>query len=114
MEAGKLDRRITLQRLTTVRTKSGDETETWAEVATVWAQKIEARGDERFSAATLVGKINRSFRILYSPEVSDVDTTWRVMFDDDVHQIIAYREIGYREGIELDCVVRSEEPAVQA
>lgn len=113
MDAGKLDRRVALQRATESKSDRGGVTQTWATFATVWAQKIEARGDERFSDPSLVGKITRSFRIRWSSEVKDLTSKDRVMFEGVPHDIIAQREIGGRDLIELDCFARAEETVVK-
>lgn len=112
MRAGQLDRRITIQRNGSSQSDSGEPIESWSDVATVRAQKIEARGDERFSKAQLVGTINRSFRIRWSSQISDITDIDRVLFDTVPHEIIAIREIGRREGIEIDCTARGEDAVV--
>ncbi|MCV3209607.1 head-tail adaptor protein [Mesorhizobium sp. YC-39] len=39
---GKLDRRVTVQRFTTVRNEFNEDVPTWADLATVWARKEDA------------------------------------------------------------------------
>lgn len=112
MQAGRLDRRITLQQATPSQSASGEPTEGWADTVTVWAQKIEARGDERFTGEQMVGSVNRSFRIRWSDDVKDITAQWRVVYGGVSHNIIAVREIGRREGIEIDCYARGEEATV--
>lgn len=111
-QVGKLDRRITLQQSTPSQSASGELTDVWADVATVRAQKIEARGDERFTGEQLVGSVNRSFRIRWSNDVKDINDQWRLVYGGVAHNIIAVREIGRREGIEIDCYARGEEATV--
>lgn len=110
MRAGRRDRRITIQRKVISHDDYGAEVVTWSAVATVWAEKIEARGQERFNAQQFVGKSAKSFRFLWSAAVAVVTTEHRILFDDREHDIHDVREIGRREGIEVDCTVRSEEP----
>lgn len=113
MLAGKLDRRITIRRLGSGQSSSGEPNGTWSDLATVWAQKIEARGDERFSTAQPVGSISRSFRFRWSTTVKDVNDKDKIVFDGVEHDIVAVREIGRREGIEVDCTARGENAVVQ-
>lgn len=110
MRAGQLDRRITIQRKSLTQSGSGEEVVTWTDVATVWAQKIENRGDERFAAKQYVGHAIRTFRFRWSSTVSEISTQHRILFDGRAFDITDVREIGRREGIEIDCYAPSEEP----
>lgn len=111
MDAEKLDRRITIQvEGTPTRQPNGERVATWNNLTTVWAQKIEANGQERFNADQFLGKTARSFRFRWSETTKQVTTKHRIMFDGVLHDIVAMREIGFRDGIEVDCVARSESP----
>lgn len=110
MRAGRLDRRITIQGKSITQSDSGEEVVTWGVVATVWAEKIENRGDERFAARQIVGHAVRTFRFRWSDTVSEVSTEHRIVFDGRSFDITDVREIGRREGIEVDCYAPSEEP----
>jgi SPP1 family predicted phage head-tail adaptor len=110
MRAGRLDRRITIQGKVVTQDEFGGEVVTWSDVATVWAEKIENRGQERFSAQQFVGKSAKTFKIRWSATVAVVTTEHRVVFDGRQHDIHDVREVGRREGIEIDCTVRSEDP----
>jgi SPP1 family predicted phage head-tail adaptor len=110
MRAGPLDRRITIQGKVVTHNEYGEEIVTWSTVATVWAQKIENRGQERFAAQQFVGKSAKTFKIRWSTAVAAVTTEHRVTFDGRQHDIQDVRELGRREGIEIDVTVRSEDP----
>lgn len=110
MDAGKLDRRVRLEQYTTTQAPNGEPTKAWTTLATVWAEKIEANGQERFSSQQFIGKVARSFRFRWSNATSQVTVKSRLVFDGVTHEIIAMREIGFRDGIEVDCVARSEDP----
>lgn len=110
MRAGRLDRRITIQRKSITQSDSGDEVVTWVDVDTVWAEKIENRGAERFSIKQIVGHAVRTFRFRWSVTVAEITTEHRLIFDDREYDITDVREIGRREGIEVDCYAPSEEP----
>jgi len=112
MRAGKLDRCIRIERQVIVQSDSGEEQITWQEVATVYAEKIEDRGQERFAHAQIVGSSIITFRIRWSQVVNEVSDEHRIVYEGREHDITAVREIGRRAGIEMDCVAHGEEPLV--
>lgn len=110
MRAGSMDRRVTIQRKSITQSDSGQETVAWVDVAQVWAQKIENRGAERFATQQFVGHAIKTFRFRWSSTVAEVTTEHRISFDGRAYDITDVREIGRREGIEVDCYAPSEEP----
>jgi len=113
MRGGKLDRRIRLERpYVQQQEDTGEEVHTWLPVATVWAEKVEQRGAERFAARQFVGSAIRTFRFRWSETVKDVTVHWRIYFDGRHYDITDVRELGRRVGIEIDCNTRSEDPVV--
>ncbi|OAN53892.1 hypothetical protein A6A04_13450 [Paramagnetospirillum marisnigri] len=98
MDAGRLDRRVTIQALTTSSDALGGVTETWADLATVWAQFLPGAGKEAYSAAAVHAEAQARFRIRWR---SDVTTVHRVIYDGKAWDILAVDEIGRREGLEL-------------
>lgn len=111
MRAGKLDRRIVIQGKSITRSDSGEEIVSWADVATVWAEKIEAKGAERFAAQQFIGHAIKTFRIRWSSTVTEVTTEHRIVFDGRNHDITDVREaFGRHEGLDIDCYAQSEEP----
>jgi SPP1 family predicted phage head-tail adaptor len=106
MRAGKLDRRITIQRLTdTGRDAVNAPIVTWEPIATVWGQKRPMRGDERFSAHQVAGSAVTTFVIRYRPDVTVND---RIMCEGLTYDIRDIRELGRREALEIDAVARTE------
>jgi SPP1 family predicted phage head-tail adaptor len=114
MRAGRLDRSITIQRKSVTLSDSGDQVVTWVDVATVPADKIENRGAERFAAQQIVGHAVKTFRIRWSQTVAEISTLHRLLFEGRNFDITDVREIGRREGIEIDCYAASEAPLVAA
>ena len=110
MRAGRLDRRITIQTKVVTQDDFGGEVVSWATLAEVYAEKIENRGAERFAAQQVVGAAIMTFRFRWSEVVKAVTVTHRITFDGREFDITAVREIGRREGIEVDCAARSEDP----
>lgn len=79
LQAGKLDRRISLQSRTLG--SAGDPTaETWTTEATVWAQKMDPSGTERFTDQMVAAEATQAYRIRYR---ADVEPTWRVLEGDE-------------------------------
>jgi SPP1 family predicted phage head-tail adaptor len=106
MRAGKLDRRLTIQRATIVLTPPFNEpVETWVDVATVWAQQRPNRGAERFSAQEINGEAVMTFHIRYR---SDVTVKDRIRYEGRTWNILDVREVGRRVVTEIDAVAREE------
>lgn len=110
MRAGLLDRRITIQGKIVTQDDFGGEVVTWADVATVWAEELELHGLERYALRQFVGHALRTFRIRWSAAVAVVTTEHQVVYNGRTFDITDVREIGRREGIEIDCYAPSEEP----
>lgn len=108
MRAGRLDRRITLQRKSITQSDSGDEVIAWQDVAEVWAEKVENRGEERFAAQQFIGHTVKTFRFRWSAAVDEVTTEHRIQFDGRDYDITDVREIGRHEGFEVDAYAPSE------
>ena len=106
MNAGKLDRRITLQRKSMTFNDAGEPVETWHEIATVWAEKVDMRGSERYTAAQTVAQLDTKFRIRYRQQITPID---RVLCYGRVYDVGGILEIGRREGLELHAKARAEE-----
>ena len=81
-EIGALDRRVTLQSFT--EPTGGDPTGAYADAATVWAERLDARGARRFVASGSVAEATQAYRIRYR---ADVDPTWRVKDGTELWEI---------------------------
>lgn len=109
MRAGQLDRRITLQRRDEEASASGEPRVVWRDVATVWAALVYGKGAERFAAQQVMSEVPVTFRIRYARAWRPT-TLDRIVYDGRDYDIRDVREIGRREGYELDATVRTEEP----
>ena len=105
MRAGKLDRRITIQRATTIANARNEPIESWSDLATVWAQQRPNRGQERFAAQEIAGQAVMTFHIRYR---ADLKTTDRILYSGKLWNILDIREIGRRVVTEIDVVARAE------
>ena len=104
--AGKMDRRITLQRATVTYDALNNPVQTWATLATVWASKEDISDSERVAAKEVGAEITTRFQIRYSTDVSDLNPKDRLTYNSDTYQIVGVKEIGRREGLEITSVAR--------
>ena len=80
---GRLDRRIELKRFTL--TMDGDPTSgSWTTVHTVWAEKMDKGGAERFVSAAEIAEATAVYRIRY---LADVNPSWRLKHGTDLWDI---------------------------
>lgn len=100
MRAGKLDRTLTLQRLTRAVSPAGTVAETWADFATVRAELVSNAIAE---AGTGYGEADDSalvFRIRYR---ADLTTEDRVIYEGRALDLAGILEVGRRRALELRC-----------
>ena len=106
MRAGDLDRSIDIQTSTATQNSVGEPILTWADVASaVPARVMPTRGGERFTAQQVVGDAVTTFRIRYR---TGVTVRNRIVYDGKNWDIRDVREIGRREGLEIDATARSD------
>jgi SPP1 family predicted phage head-tail adaptor len=108
MFAGPLDRRITLQRATTAQDDTGQEVQTWADLATVWASKRDVSDSERVAAAEVSASITTRFQIRWDTLWSDLNPKDRVACDGKTYDIFGVKELGRREGLEITAAARAD------
>ena len=111
MRAGKLDRRIILQSFA-VGT-SGDPTAgTWTTEATVWAERLDAKGTERATGSVVeAAEASQAYRIRFR---SDIDPTWRVNDGGELWHIAAVSPGGRGRDRELLLLVSRLDPDDEA
>lgn len=101
LAAGKLNKRITIQRPTPHGSFTGAGRETWVDVATVWAEvqdRLPSRGEgmaNGFNVASRPARVRMRYR-------SDITADMRIVLGDRIMQIIsAPAELGRHDGLEL-------------
>lgn len=103
MEAGKLNRLITIQQRTTTRDPDiGSEIVSWTDVASVWAQFDPIRGREYYVAKQQQAETVARFRIRYR---DDVVQEMRISFAGkfyDIEDVINVRGLN----VELELMTR--------
>jgi head-tail adaptor len=112
MQAGRLDRRVKLQKLVESQSDSGAVVETPHLVATVWAEKIPERGTERFAEDQVQGWAVVRWRLRWFQEnLEDPTVKWQLVEGQRVYDVQEVREIGRREGWEFVTRCRAEDQA---
>lgn len=109
MESAKLDRRLTLQRFTSTQDPgSGENIETWGDIATVWASVNPVSDVERVKAAEVSAEITTRFRIRYDSSWSDLNPRDRLVFEGRTFDIWGVKELQRRQGLEITAAARAE------
>jgi SPP1 family predicted phage head-tail adaptor len=112
MRAGRLDRKIDLQRFETTYSPSGSPIEEWSNIAArLSASIIPISGDELYGAPQEVASEQVQFEIRYSQAVADLSPLDRVIYpalDDEeeiterrICDILAVHEIGRRQALRI-------------
>lgn len=108
MDAGKLDRRITIEREVTTRNEWNEPTSTWTVVGTVWASKEDVSDGEKLRAAEVGATITSRFRVLWSGITAGITPSDRLVYARRVFDISGVKEIGRREGFEITAAASAE------
>ena len=109
MQAGKLDRRITLlepgeaERSPRGGVRRGEPTP-----HQVWAARLDRGGGERLQANTVVGSWQTRFTVRWSQAIREISHTWGLRDENGRdYDIESVAEIGRREGWWLYAVART-------
>ena len=103
MRAGALDRRVTLRGKISDANAYGEQIETWIDIDTIWAQRKELRGSERWEAQRVNPMVECKYVIRWR---SDVTAKHRLVDGSRDYDIKAVLELGRHEGLELICAAR--------
>ncbi|WEX07374.1 phage head closure protein [Chelativorans sp. AA-79] len=78
--AGKLDRRITIQRATSVPNDLNEPVKTWVDLKTVWARRTDASDGERFAAGQVGSSLTTRFVVRSSSVTKTVSPLDRLSY----------------------------------
>ena len=99
--AGRLNMRVTLQRPAVGIDARGQASDSFDEVATVWAAVEDLRGREYFAAAQVQATTDTRITIRHR---TDVDATWRITHRGRAYGIVSIIDpMARRETLELMC-----------
>ena len=101
MRAGKLDRAITIERVSRDIGKAGEPIESWCRHAIRRAEVVVDAANDNSVDAGAVTRARLRLRIRWMPDLTFDD---RIGFDGKVYEIASIAEIGRRKAIEIECV----------
>lgn len=105
MQAGRLNRRVTLQAPGTATDELGQPIPGWTDVATVWGDVRLRSGLESIKAGAVVSTVQASVRIRYR---TGINAGMRVLVDSVPYEVLAVQpDVGGREYVDLVCQVVS-------
>jgi SPP1 family predicted phage head-tail adaptor len=108
MLAGQLDRRVAVQRATTIANGFNEPVATWGTVATVWARKRDVSDKERQQAGETAAEITTRFQVRYSGTLATLNPKDRLVCDGRTYEIWGVKELGRREGLEISATARAD------
>jgi SPP1 family predicted phage head-tail adaptor len=103
IRAGDLDKRITVQAKTVTYNGYNEPVESWAELATVWAEAItkDSKGREFTAAQKLFAETTVVFRVRYRAEFTPLH---RVAYNSRVFEILGVVDVDFdHEELRLAC-----------
>ncbi|KQU54448.1 head-tail adaptor protein [Bosea sp. Leaf344] len=104
MQAGKLDRIITIERQTKTVTPSGGTVTAWTIIATPRAEIVKQSASEFLTGFGEAENGSAVFRIRWRADITTAD---RIVHDGVAHDIKEIAEIGRRRGLKLRAVATS-------
>jgi len=106
MNAGKMDRKVSLNQPTQSTDNFGQTSETFTSAVSVWAQKRDLSAKEAVEADQIVASIRTEFLIRFR---DDITTEWEVQLVEQprtIWKIHGILEIGRKEGLRLICTTK--------
>jgi SPP1 family predicted phage head-tail adaptor len=107
VSAGKLDRRITIQRRTTTLDSYGQQSSGWTNIATVWANVKPVGGREKLRSGALESTLTHTVMLRYQIDLMPAieADAWRILYGTRVLQITAAMDKeDARRWIIFDCI----------
>jgi SPP1 family predicted phage head-tail adaptor len=108
MRAGSLDRRVTVERAGLTTDEFGQDLESWAPLAIVWAAKEDIRDSEMLAAQQVGATVTTRFRIRWSQSVASLTPRDRLVYAGRAYQVVAVKEIGRRVGLEVTATAEAD------
>lgn len=110
MISGPRNRRITIERRTYTTDSFGGEIVAWIEVGSGWwVSSLPVKDSEAFRNSEATATITHRFQMLWSATAwAEIDPRCRITFDGRLYDVVAVKEIGRRDGIEISATARAE------
>lgn len=109
MDSGALDRSLILRKRAVANNALGEPVETFTDLATVRASKTDIGDAEKVRAQQVGAEVTTRFQIRWSVNWSDLNAKDRVSCDLREYEVVAVKEIGRREGLEITACARPEQ-----
>lgn len=107
MQAGKLDRRLTLRRNSPTVDEFGAEEPNWVDLATVWASREEVSDAEKVRAQQVGASITARFQVRWSDVTASISAEDQVVCEGVTYMVTGRKEIGRRHGIEISATAQA-------
>jgi len=111
LQAGDLDRRITIQRFTEVVSGEYNEPrQVWGDLITVWAKKTDASAGEAYRAQEVGAQISARFVVRYFSTTASITPKDRISYKGDLYNITRVKEIKDTRNawLEIEAVARAD------
>ena len=115
IKAGRLNRRIIIQRATTANNSMNEKVPSWAALKTVWAEVKPAPATESMANGETVAHATTAFLIRYAPTLADVNAKDRIIYGGRTYDIQGAvdaadhdRRLRPREGILITATNRGD------
>lgn len=101
MQAGKLNRRVTIQQRTAGQDALGQSNGAWSDLATLWASVLHLSGLQAIKANAEVSEVQASIRLRYR---TDITAGMRAVLGTTIYDIKAVLpDQARREFVDLTC-----------
>lgn len=100
--AGKLDRRVTIQQRTLTKDNTGTRVETWEDIAEVWAEYVTHRGTVAPVADAERGQDSQQWRIRW--RTLTPATNYRIIYGGSTYDIESVTQEGRKNTLLLDTI----------
>lgn len=96
MDIGKLDKRITIQKFSTIQNENGFDIEDWVDYKTIWASVNNLWGKEFYAAKQVNMENTVEFVVRYSRDLENISTKeYRIFWNNRAFNIIFIDNIQY-------------------
>lgn len=94
ISAGRLDKRITIQRPASTQDVNGSEVLTFETVSEVWARVAPVKGREYVNGGSILADMDTRIDVRTAPDFADMDAKWRAVYRGKVYNFVSCAEIG--------------------
>lgn len=116
LKTGSMRWKISVERRTDTRDDHGQPIPTWTRVGlTRWAKVAPVSGNERYAADQFVARQQTEFTVRHSSDLASMNPMDRVVYpvtasptDNEIYDILAVHEVGYREALRIVTARRAE------